>query len=137
MERGHFLKYRELQELSLAYLLSSSYSEKITILQKTWKYGGSPGLSLLSKFLGLSYDYLYVKGNIETLRIQKNRSRRGRSPMRKNPTLNAIEIRKAAVEAAMGRVELYSGGKKTRHVSSNGCVKNVSYAQAMQSILGQ
>jgi len=138
---GDFLKYSEIQKMSLMFTNSSSELQKIMILQKVWDIEGPVGLLVLSKSLGYSYEYLYVKGDIDAVRTRKNKLRRGRrcNQYRKKIIIsnNDNTIAEVAKEAALGGFEHNCGGKKTGHVNSNGSVKSISSAQSMQALLGQ
>ena len=135
------MKYSEMQRMSLTFTNSSSELQKIMILQKIWDIEGPVGLLVLSKSLGYSYEYLYVKGEIDGVRTRKNKLRRGRrcNSYRKKIviSINDNTIAEVAKEAALGGFEHNCGGKKTGHVNSNGSVKSISSAQSMQALLRQ
>lgn len=103
------------------------------IVRKVWVEDKKEGLELLSKSLGVSYEYLYGIGRIDEHKKNRNRSRRKR---KEKSNINLLDIKDIAMEAAGGGALMHTGGKKTGHYMSKGGVKSSASGQAWQAITG-
>lgn len=93
----------ELKNLARRYA-SSHDSQKKEIIRKIWQEEKRDGLELLAEFTGTTIPYLYWRGGIETLKKNRNRSRRGQKPLPAGRVDPAEVARLARRVAGGGRI---------------------------------
>lgn len=126
------MKMTELFRMACEYRRQSSPGSRREIVRLVWKHDREEGLRLLTKMLGVGYDFLYREGDIPLFKAQRNRVRRGRVK-RCSGKVDFREVSDVAVSEAGGSIVAGSGGKRGR---GNGRVKNAAIAQAWQALRG-